>query len=433
MLVAVFSVFAAGRKEPLVDMVERVHAGFIAAGFGDPTVRFTLSDPPLTEISAVQDAASVKRVSSVARVVKQWPQLDRFTRTTGSVGPGKAQKRVISNVSETGAVDPIDFAILREIAQGVPKSFPCHAISLHFSADGFSQGPQLPAVPDPRTLSGLMRAGVDIGAGHPTSQGITVQDKWWVNGRQRSLAALRIVEADPEAKKLPDPPAAVTALFMACGKVAKTVQVPIVMAQSAAAPGSPVDVVRPVLSHLGLGDAIRNVVREHRARMTGLLEALPHDLPHQVEDAAASPSGEGSSAGPKKPDLVRAFAPLGYDCRGESGSFRLQRRTPGNLTVRLQIDVGTWHSAVLASMQVIGMVDGEGFKAALPLPASRRAIRDEAKQGELPGQFPIGGPERWAQIVDNLAALVSVLDRSFVPEIEAITGPSPAWFRPEQA
>ena len=52
---------------------------------------------------------------------------------------------------------------------------------------------------------------------------------------------------------------------------------------------------------------------------------------------------------------------------------------------------------------------------------------------ELFGQFPIGGPERWRQIVENLAALVAELDRSFVPEIEAIAGPSPEWFRPETA
>jgi hypothetical protein len=52
---------------------------------------------------------------------------------------------------------------------------------------------------------------------------------------------------------------------------------------------------------------------------------------------------------------------------------------------------------------------------------------------ELAGQFPIGSPDRWRRIVDNLAALVAALDRSFVPEIEALSGPSPEWFRPETA
>ncbi len=51
----------------------------------------------------------------------------------------------------------------------------------------------------------------------------------------------------------------------------------------------------------------------------------------------------------------------------------------------------------------------------------------------MAGQFPIGNAERGGRIADNLAALVAALDRSFVPEIEAITGPSPAWFQPEAA
>ena len=428
MLVAVFSVFAASRKDPLVDMAEQVHAGFLAAGLGEPTVRLRLSDPPLTaEIAAVQAIAGTKRVSSIARVVKRWPELERFVRTTGSVGPGKAEARVLSNVTETGAVEAIDFAILKEIARGVPKSFPCHAIDLHFSVPGFSDGPQLPAQPDLQTLRGLMRAGVDIGAGHPTSPGISVHDKWWVNGRQRSLAALRIVEADPQAKKLPATPADVVTLLSACGKVRKTIQVPMV-----ATPAATAAAVSPGGLTPDMDDAIRTVVRGCRARMTELLDTLPHDLPDQVGSAAATPPDGGPSAGPKKPDLVRAFAPLGYDCRGESGSFRLQRRTPGNLTVRLQVDVGSWNSSVTAFMQVIGMVNGHGFKATLPLHASRHAVRGEVRGVELPSQFPIGSAERWTQIVDNLATLVAALDRSFVPEVEAISGPSPEWFRPEQ-
>lgn len=429
MFVAVFSVFAASRKDPLIDMIERVHAGFLAAGLGEPTVRFRLSDPPLSaEIAAVQAIAGTKRVSSIARVLKRWPELERFARTAGSVGPGRAEVRVMSNATATGAVEAIDFAILSEIARGVPKSFPCHAIDLHFSVPAFSDGTQLPATPDPQTLRGLMRAGVDIGAGHPTSPGISVHDKWWVNGRQRSLAALRIVEADPQAKKLPEPPADIAALLAACGKVRKTMQVPMVAAPTAAEAAAPLPGGLPQ----PMDDAIRKVVREHRAGMAGLLEALPHNLPHEIENAAPHPSGESASAGPKKPDLIRAFTPLGYDCRGDSGSFRLQRRTPGNLTVRLQVDIGNWGSSVTAFMQVIGMVNGHAFKATLPLHASRRAVRGDVPGVELPSQFPIGNAERWGHIVDNLAALVAALDRSFVPAVEAISGPSPEWFRPEQ-
>ncbi|MGO9060748.1 MAG: hypothetical protein ACLQU2_25700 [Candidatus Binataceae bacterium] len=51
-------------------------------------------------------------------------------------------------MTESGAVEPVDFAILREIAHGVPKSFPFHSITMHFSAPGFSDGPEMPISPD---------------------------------------------------------------------------------------------------------------------------------------------------------------------------------------------------------------------------------------------------------------------------------------------
>lgn len=266
-----------------------------------------------------------------------------------------------------------------------------------------------------------MRAGVDIGAGHSTSAGISVQDSWWVNGRQRSLAALRIIEADPSAKKLPTPPADAASVLAGCGKVRKTIQLPLVIAPVGTEPGA---IARRGVVGSKTGEAIQSVVSAYRAKMPELLEALPHDLPHQVEDAPATTVSGIPTSGPKRPALVGAFAPLGYDCRGESGTFTLGRRTPGNLAVEIKLDVGTWSNAVSAFMRVVGLVDGQGFKATLLLPVSRRASH---------GQFPIGGPDRWQQIVDNLAALVAALDRGFVAEVEAISGPSPEWFRPETA
>ncbi len=214
MLVAMYTTFAASRKEPLVERIARIHDGFLAAGFGEPSVRFTLADAPVNpETSAVTAALGIKRISSVDRVRKRWPQLERFAR-----------ERMIANITESGATEAVDFALLLEIARGVPRSFPFHALAMHFSAPGFSDGPELPPFPDGPTLGILMRAGVDIGAGHPTSPGVNVKDSWWVNGRNRYVAAMRIVEADPTEKKLPAPPPEIATLFAACGKVRKTVQ-----------------------------------------------------------------------------------------------------------------------------------------------------------------------------------------------------------------
>jgi hypothetical protein len=67
--------------------------------------------------------------------------------------------------------------------------------------------------------------------------------------------------------------------------------------------------------------------------------------------------------------------------------------------------------------RVQGLIGGQGFKATLNLPVARRAPRGTVHGVELAGQFPIGGPDRWRRIVDNLTFLVAELDRGFVPEI----------------
>src|SRR5262249_19533136 len=113
------------------------------------------------------------------------------------------------------------------------------------------------------------------------------------------------------------------------------------------------------------------------------------------------------------------------DCRGESGQFTLRRRTATNLTVEAHLDVGTWSNSMMGFFRILGMADGKAFKASVMLVPSRRAV--------IGAQYFMGGPERWKQIVENLAALVAELDRSFVPAIEAASGPSPEWYQPESA
>jgi hypothetical protein len=386
MHLALLTTFAASRKEPLAEVLERIHAALIAADFGEPHVQFVMADP------------MAGGVSSVARVIKRFPSLERFAQTVvPSPGVGTHETKIISNRTNSGtAEEAVDFAVLLEIARGVPRSFPFHNLGIHFSVPAFSGAAAMPSMP--RQLS----------------PGISVTDSWWVNGRMRSVSALTLVEADPAARKLPALPESIARVLAACGKVKKTIQAPLAMGPAAQRPS--IDTVSPEKAA-----AIRAVVQDYRTRTSEILDRanLPHDLPPNQEAFAL-----GVTSGPKKPGLVRAFTPMGYDCRSESaGSFTLRRRTPGNLTAELHLDVGTWSNNVMAFFRVQGLIEGVGFKGSMILPVSRRAV--------LGGQYPIGGPDRWQQIVDNLAALVAELDRTFVPAIEAISGPSPDWYKPE--
>jgi len=390
MRVALRHTFVASKKEPLVAMLDRVHQAFLDSGLGEPVIRFNFGDPQVGG-----------GVSSVARVLKRFPNLERFV-TTKEPMPGLPGVRRISNgpMSE-GAGQAVAYSTLQAIATGVLRSFPFHSVVLHFHTPEF--GDEIPTALN----SGEMMPGV------------VLSESWWVNGRNRSLTACTVVEADPASKKMP-PAAAVAAVLASCGKIRRTVQAPLAdkNATELAAVRLPTGRAIPSANPEALR-AVHGIVVEYRARMKEVVEraTLPHQLLPVLEALRATP--RGASSGPRKPALERVFKPMGYSCRGESGTFTLRRRTAANLTLELHLDVGTWSHMVISMFRVWGL----GFKALLILPVSANAV--------IGAQYPIGDSDQWQKIVENLAALVAELERSFVPEIEKAAGPSPEWYQPQ--
>ena len=196
-------------------------------------------------------------------------------------------------------------------------------------------------------------------------------------------------------------------MIKACGKVKRTQQVPLLVPGGSVVPSVPRANV----------EAVKAIVADYRARIKEVVEraGLPHNLPPASEIRLQN---LGVVAGPRKPALETAFKPMGYGCQGGSGVYYLPRRTSGNLTIELYLDVGTWSHQVAA----IFLVQGAGFKASLGIPVTA--------QDAPHTQYPIGDAAQWQKIVENLAAMVRELDRSFVPEIEQAAGPSPAWYQP---
>lgn len=379
-------------------MLQRVNEAFIAAGLNEPKIGFNFGDSPIAG-----------GVSSVDRVLKRHRELERFV-TSAALMPGITGARRISNGPLSPAAgEAVPFATLHAIASGVPRSFPFHSIAIHFHAPEF--GELVPsAVP-----------------GHSAEMmsGILVTDSWWVNGRNRSLSACTLVEADPASKKLPSPPEAVAAVIAKCDKVRRTIQAPLFSMTSETAAGLVPGVRMPTGTMIASAKpeaarAVHAIVTGYRARLAEIVEraALPHLLPMPNAEAYREVP-LGVTAGPRKPALERVFKPMGYSCRGESGSFTLRRRTAANLTLELHLDVGTWGHQVLAMFRVWGL----GFKGLLTLPVAANAV--------AAAQYPIGDADRWQKIVENLGALVRELDRSLVPAIEAAAGPSPEWYQPD--
>jgi hypothetical protein len=413
MRVALHTTFTASRKEPLVTMMDRVHQAFLDAGLGEPAIRFSFAEGGVTT-----------KISCVDRALKRHPELEKFVMAVPAIGGGTQaqaslpaivpgapgavfqfpERRAIANGKKSPAPgEDLPYATLQSLASGVPRSFPFGQVSLHFSTPEFGNTPSTPAKPGEQAA------------------GILITDSWWVNGRNRTLSAITVVDAPTVGKKLPPPPAAVGAVLAALGKARKTMQVPIAE-PSASEPVVPVRLpsgVAVASPDPAAAVAARKIVADYRARMKEIVEqaALPHDLPSMAE--ALQNHVLGQTTGPKKPVLERSFKPMGYTCKGESATFTLRRRTPANLTLELSVDVGTWSRSVTPIFFVRGM----GFKASLFLPVTANGLPT--------GNYPIGDGDRWQKIVENLAALVAELERTFVPEIEAATGPSPEWYQPE--
>jgi hypothetical protein len=175
--VAVQVEFKADRKEPLGDLVRRVAAQFERAGM-HPDIVATFSDGP----------DGIRPTSAVERAIRKHPHLVRFERHDAPlVGAALPPIRRLTN-SDPSNVFPM--ADLLALADGVPRSLPFHAVSLHFAHADFGRGVGFPPGLAPLT-------------------GITITDGWWVNGRTRSLSAFYSLKADPASKKLPGPRGAI--------------------------------------------------------------------------------------------------------------------------------------------------------------------------------------------------------------------------------
>jgi hypothetical protein len=379
MHVAVQLEFKADRKEPLGDLVRRVAALFESSGL-QPDIQASFSDgPPI-----------LRSTSAVERALKKYPHLAALERNDAPrLSPNLPPIRRLTNIDST---TPFTLADVLALASGVPRSLPFHAVHVGFGHADFGT--------------------VVFPFGMAPRAGITVGDGWWVNGRNRSLTAFYSVEGAPAAKKLPDPPPAIGAIFAGLGKpkskaqfVAPELTTPPAAAADAPQPSLPRDIaiVNPIL--------LKYKTKDLQALVQRI--ALPYDLPPAMEAMRTALGAQG----PLKPALVDAFKPRGYDCRGGSGMFTLRRRTVTNHIVDIELDVGTWSRSVTFMFSV----RGPSFNATLFPPVT---ARDTSRQ------YPIGDTANWEQIVANIAAIADELNRTFVEEITSAVDPAPAWFEP---
>ena len=282
MRVALVTTFQANKKEPLATLIARIHAAFLEAGLGEPPIEFSFSDAP-----------TLGFVSSVDRVLKRHPALQRFL-STGSTMPGVLPpvRRISNGPISPAAGEAVDFPTLLAIAGGVPKSFPFHDLWFHFQSPAF--GVELPVA----------------GPGGAMSPGIVVGDSWWVNGRMRSVTATASVESSAESKKLPALPGQVAIVLAACGKAKKTTQLPLAESQA------PDALPKAATALPEIAQAVSAVVVDYRNRMSEVTRSSGA----ATRSAFGNGCAEGGSRRDDRPEKASAAS------RVQTPRLRLPRR-----------------------------------------------------------------------------------------------------------
>lgn len=355
------------KAEHTAEMIGRVHAAFLQAQLTNPLVCFTMID------------AAAMKTSSVERVLKRFPDLKRFDYSAHPWAKAKMQRQIGNDFRSPASGEPVDLATLLQIVSGIPKAYPFSTAAVRLTHPLFG------AEPHPDTPQYF-------------SPGVTIENCWALSKRNVSLTTLVIMDADPRRHDLPGPAQPLAAVLEACGRPTLTRQIVL--------PGQRTAVVQKVAA----------IAKDTEARLGEVVQRarLPHDFSEQDDHPPRQPIG------PRKPALVTAFRPLGYDCRREGMMVLVcRRRTASNLTVKLHLDFGSWGSLIHPTYSVHGL----GFSAAIRLPVSPGFVSYNLHW--------LVDPLRWQQIVDNLAVLVAELDQSFVPAIDAAAGPNPLWYYPD--
>src|SRR5262245_31647284 len=119
MKVAVQFEFKADRKEPLGALIRRVAAQFAQAGI-TPAIVATFSDSP----------GGIRTTSAVERALKKHPHLAHLERHDSPFQAAGIPpiRRLTNSVPEQAF--PIEDVLA--LADGVPRSLPFHAVTVHF-------------------------------------------------------------------------------------------------------------------------------------------------------------------------------------------------------------------------------------------------------------------------------------------------------------
>jgi len=312
-------------------------------------------------------------------------------------------------ITDAGAPAPLPphadlVAALADIAAGISRRFQVQLFFVHFGTVDWGPPwmPTLDAAPAALPLAAELR--VPAALARP---GLAYRNGWWVSGRQQALSAMLVgVPLARDAAMPPVPPVALAVLNRVAKVSARRFQVQ-------ALPTAPPAAASPVAASERNATQLRRALRSVRVaaleRMAARVAsgALPHDL------RAPAAGAEAPAGLDRKGALLKALRPAGWAHHGPGGGpglLAFWRATDPHTRLTVEVDFGTWSRRMAVTLRC----QGASWQVALPV------------------QFHDGGfhpttAAALAQGAENLAAALDDLCARFVPELEAVFGPSPAW------
>ncbi|MEH6940228.1 hypothetical protein V7056_20640 [Bacillus sp. JJ664] len=332
-------------------------------------------------------------VSSVQRIVKKFPELAKFEIEleqdyAGEILKYKALTNLPSNFSyydhryyKADVFDNVSFEVLKEIAYGIPRSFPCHKALFLFSGIDWSYKNE------EETLDG---------------NSVMLINDWWTPKRSILLKAKVSMEVpDEKCSKLKSLPKEIEEAISSIGRIKRNSLECVFSLEEKRKIDEIYEKCKQLLD-----------TKYKRSEILDLI-SFPFDLSEEKFST-------GAFNIPRKKTISKIVKKLGYNHlpkEGSSGFLVYGKLTENNNRIILEFDSGS----TFYNLRCNVIIQGPGWEHSfMELPCIKNSYGDF---------FPISDENSLEKVVSNFGVVVDLLENKCFIDLEKLHGPAPKWFQ----
>lgn len=340
--------------------------------------------------------SNYNKVRAVDRLIKSFPQLEKFKSMAREKVEGRASQLVTNFDSENKKmIGQIDVEVLREIFAGIPRRFPVHCARLEIC--GLKELNQTGARDVDFSIFELNESGT---LSSPQSPCISLVSDWWTPGRTNSVVVQSQHILPPhDMDKVPE----IEGLSQILEKIGK-------FRNSYLTIGRDTREKEAILESKVKVDELKNKIQ---SKISMVYFKLPNTLKtdYKLDREYQPPISFKNS-------LKKVFGKLSYKyqpSKSGSGVYYLSKRTIYNNQITLKCDL----TPIVKYASCDFVINGLGWGNSIAIKAGGQT---EAQGIQISSQVDV------EKYIENLAIIVDFLEKEYVHGIENIYGSSPKWF-----